>query len=132
MLRENEKILGPLNKEKIEKGNFVGSYNVSQLSKASNREQQVLFLTELHAFKFYEGPLSILFPWRVIETFIFPWFVILGINSFYVRVNLNFDFFVNVQILFWIFRDAWKGQIVLYDSVIKKGIARGPPLYVKS
>ena len=57
LLRENEKILDPLNKEKIEKGNFVGSFNVSQLSKASNREQQVLFLIEVHAFKLYEGPL---------------------------------------------------------------------------
>ena len=95
-----QKILGPLSKEKIEKGNFVGSINVSQLSKASNREQQVLFLIELHAFKLYEGPLSILFPWRVIENFIFPWFVILGINPFYVRVNLNFDFFVNVKSCF--------------------------------
>ena len=54
---KTKKILGPLNKEKIEKGNFVGSINVSQLSKASNREQQVLFLIEVHAFKLYEGPL---------------------------------------------------------------------------
>ena len=57
LLHENEKILGPLNKKKIEKENFVGSINVSQLSKASNREQQVLFLIEVHAFKLYEGPL---------------------------------------------------------------------------
>ena len=57
LLHENENILGPLNKKKIEKGNFVGSINVSQLSKASNREQQVLFLIEVHAFKLYEGPL---------------------------------------------------------------------------
>ena len=57
LLHENENILGPLNKKKIEKGNFVGSINVSQLSKASNREQQVLVLIEVHAFKLYEGPL---------------------------------------------------------------------------
>ena len=56
LLHENENILGPLNKKKIEKGNFVGSINVSQLSKASNREQQVLVLIEVHAFKLYEGP----------------------------------------------------------------------------
>ena len=35
--------------------------------------------------------------------------MILGINQFYDHVNLNFDFFVN-------------GQIILCDSVIRKGI----------
>ena len=40
------------------------------------------------------------FPWRVIENFIFPWFVILGKNLFYIHVNSNFDFFMNVKSCF--------------------------------
>ena len=65
----------------------------------------------------------VLFPWRLIENFIFLGFVILGIDLFHVRMNLNFDFFVNMK-LFWISRDAW---IILHDSVIRKGI--GEPFY---
>ena len=36
----------------------------------------------------------------MIENFIFPRFVILGINLFYVRVNSIFHFFVNVKSCF--------------------------------
>ena len=33
----------------------------------------------------------------MIENFIFLWFVILSKNPFYVRVNSNFDFLVNIK-----------------------------------
>ena len=38
----------------------------------------------------------------------------------------EFWLFREREILFWISRDAWKGQIILRDSVIRKGI--GDPL----
>ena len=129
LLRENEKILGPLNKKKIEKGNFVGSINVSQLSKASNREQQVLFLIEVHAFKLYEGPLYF-FRDAILRIF----FSLIR-DSWYKSIlrarEFVFWLFREREILFWISRDEWKGQIVLHGSVIRKGIARGP-LYMWS
>ena len=41
--------------------------------------------------------------------------------------EFEFWLFREREILFWISRDAWKGQIILRDSVIRKGI--GDPLY---
>ena len=40
--------------------------------------------------------------------------------------ELEFWLFCEREILFWISRDAWKGQIILCDSVIRRGIG-GPP-----
>ena len=51
--------------------------------------------------------------------------MILGINLFYVCVNSNFDFFVNVKSCFEFPIICEKGQIILRDSVIRKGIG-GP------
>ena len=45
-----------------------------------------------------------------------------GINLFYVRVNSNFHFFMNVKSCFKFPVMHEKGQIILRDSVITKGI----------
>ena len=36
--------------------------------------------------------------------------------------EFEFWLFREREILFWISRDVWKGQIILRDSVIRKGI----------
>ena len=53
--------------------------------------------------------------------------MILGINLIYIRVNSNFDFFVSMKSCFEfpVMRETL-GQIILHDSVIRKGI--GDPL----
>ena len=58
----------------------------------------------------------------MIENFIFPWFVIQGINLIYVRVDSNFDFFVNVKSCFDFPVMREKAKLILRDSVIRKGI----------
>ena len=36
--------------------------------------------------------------------------------------EFKFSLFCEGEILFWISRDVWEGQIILRDSVIRKGI----------
>ena len=56
--------------------------------------------TSVYRLLKYKRGFPILFPWCMIENFIFLWFVILGINPFYVHANSIFDFFLNVTSCF--------------------------------